>query len=231
MASALDLEEQEQLAQIKAFWNVYGNLITWTLLLIAGAFVAWNGWHYWQRSKAAQASVLFEEVERSAQAGELDRTQRAFDDMKAKFEGTSYAQQAGLAAAKAQYDKGQVDAARASLMWVAEHAVDSGYKAVARLRLAAVLLDAKSYPEVDKQLGAEFPREFQPLVADMRGDMFKLQGEREKAAAEYRKAWKELGAGSEYRRLVEFKLNAVGVDPASLAAAPAVAAASAPVEK
>ncbi|MDB5730604.1 MAG: hypothetical protein JWQ03_499 [Variovorax sp.] len=222
MATHLDLEEQEQLDQLKHFWNTYGTLITWAVLLVAGAFVAWNGWQYFQRSKAAQAAVLFDEVERSAQAGDTARVERAFNDMKARFERTPYAQQAGLAAAKAQHEKGNAEAARASLGWVAEHAVDPGYQAIARLRLASELLDAKAYDEALKQLAAGFPKEFEPLVADRKGDIYLLQGKRDEARAEYQKAWTAFPSDAGYRRLVEIKLNAVGVDPKSLlATAPA----------
>jgi predicted negative regulator of RcsB-dependent stress response len=218
MATPLDLEEQEQLDQLKHFWNTYGNLITWVVLLVAAAFVAWNGWQYLQRSKAAQAAALYDEVERSTQAGDPARIERVLGDMKERFAGTAYAQQAGLLAAKALYEKGNAEASRAALSWVAQNAIDPGYKAVARLRLAAELLDSKAYDEALKELSdADVPKEFEPLVADRRGDIYLAQGKRTEAQAEYRKAWSGLGAGSDYRRLVEFKLNAVGVDPKSLA--------------
>ncbi|QRF60006.1 tetratricopeptide repeat protein [Variovorax sp. UC122_21] len=217
MATHLDLEEQEQLDQLKHFWNTYGTLITWVVLLVAGAFVAWNGWQYFQRSKAAQAAALYDEVERSAQSGDAARIERVFNDMKERFAGTAYAQQAGLLAAKTLYDKGNAEASRAALGWVADKATDPGYQAIARLRLAAELLDAKSYDDAIKQLSGNVPKEFEPLVADRKGDIYMAQGKRDEAQAEYRKAWTGLGAASEYRRLVEFKLNAVGVDPKSLA--------------
>jgi predicted negative regulator of RcsB-dependent stress response len=216
MASHLDLEEQEQLDQLKHFWNTYGTLITWVVILVAGAFVAWNGWQYLQRSKAAQASALYDELERGAQAGDMARVERALADMKDKFAGTAYAQQAGLLAAKALDGKGKADAARAALAWVADNAVDPGYRMIARLRLAAVLLQAKSYDEALKQLAGDVPKEFEGLVADRRGDIHLAQGKRDEAKAEYQKAWSAFEPGSDYRRLVEIKLNAVGVDPASL---------------
>ena len=219
MATHLDLEEQEQLDQLKHFWNTYGTLITWVVLLAAGAFVAWNGWQYFQRNKAAQASALYDEVERSAQAGDTARIERALADMKDKFAGTAYAQQAGLLAARALYDKGNADASRAALAWVAEHAVDPGYQIVAKLRLAAELLDAKSYDEALKQLSGDVPKPFEALVADRKGDIYLAQGKRDEARAEYQKAWTAFEPGTDYRRLVEIKLNAVGVDPKSLAPA------------
>ena len=217
MATNLDLDEQEQLDQLKHFWNTYGTLITWVVLLAAGAFVAWNGWQYFQRTKAVQASALYDEVERSAQAGDTARIERALADMKDKFSGTAYAQQAGLLAAKTLYEKGNTDGSRAALAWVSEHAVDPGYQAVAKLRLSAELLEAKSYDEALKQLSGDVPKEFQALVADRKGDIYLAQGKREEAKAEYQKAWAGFEPRTDYRRLVEIKLNAVGVDPKSLA--------------
>ena len=225
MAKQLDLEEQEQLAEIKHFWNEYGNLITWAMIVVFGSIAAWNGWHYWQRTQAAQASAMYEEVERAAQAGDTSRVERAFSDMKDKFGGTTYAQQAGLLTAAMMQDKGNNDAAKAALSWVADKASDEGYQAVARLRLAGVLVEAKAYDDALKQLAADFPRDFAPLAADRRGDIYNLQGKKAEARAEYEKAYKGLDDRVEYRRLVEVKLSSLGVDPKQLGAPVAPAAA------
>jgi len=227
MARHLDLEEQEQLDELKHFWKQYGNLITWLLIIGFGAIAAWNGWNWWQRNQATQASVLYDEVERAGEAGDAQRVERAFSDVREKFGRTLYAQQAGLLAAKVLYEKGKPDAAKAALAWVAENGKDEGYQAVARLRLAGVLADAKAYDEALKQLAAEMPnKEFTALAADRRGDIYQLQGKKAEAKAEYTKAWQGLDERQEYRRLVEVKLTALGVDPQSLKAAPAAAGAS-----
>ena len=219
MATHLDLEEQEQLDQLKHFWNTYGTLITTVVVVLALAFASWNGWQYFQRSKAAGAAALYDEMQRGVEAGDTARVERALADMKSKFAGTAYAQQGGLLAARVLHEKGNAEASRAALAWVAEHGEDAGYQAVARLRLASVLLEAKSYDEALKQLSGSMPKEFEALAADRRGDIYMTQGKREEAKTEYRKAWTAFPPGNEYRRLVEIKLNAVGVDPKSLAPA------------
>ena len=223
MAKPLDLEEQEQLDEIKHFWKNYGNLISWTLIAVFGAIAAWNGWQYWQRTQAAQASAMYEEVERAATAADMTRVERAFTDVKDKFGGTTYAHQAGLLAAKAFADKGNVEAAKAALVWVADKSSDEGYRATAHLRLAGILADGKAYDDALKQLAGDFPAEFEGLVADRRGDIDSLQGKKAQAKAEYLKAWRALDERAEYRRLVEVKLTALGVDPKAGSAA-AVAA-------
>lgn len=213
MARHLDLEEQEQLDELKHFWKQYGNLITWLLIAAFGSIAAWNGWQYWQRTQAVQASALYDEVERAAGAGDTARVERAFNDIKDKFGRTTYAQQAGLLAAKVMAEKNNTDGARAALAWVADKATDEGYQATARLRLAGLLTDAKAYDEALKQLAGAFPKGFEALAADRRGDVHNVQGKKAEAKAEYLKAWQGLDDRAEYRRLVEFKLNALGVDP------------------
>ncbi|WP_411883128.1 YfgM family protein [Polaromonas sp. YR568] len=231
MAKHLDLEQQEQLDELKHFWKQYGDLITWTLIIVLGAFAAWNGYHYWQRSQAAQASVMYDEVERSVQSGDVAKIDRSLADMKERFGGTTYAQQAGLLAARAYYDKGNVDASRAALTWVAEKSSDESYQAIARLRLAGLLLEKKAYDEALQQASGTFPKAFTALAADRRGDIFVAQGKKAEAKVEYEKAYKELDERAEYRRLVEVKLNALGVDPAAKAKPSATAASTPEVKK
>ena len=224
MANHLDLEEQEQLDELKAFWSRYGNAITWALIAVLAGFAGWNGYQYWQRSQSTQAAALFDEVDRAAKAGDTAKVERAFSDIKDKFARTAFAQQAGLLAAKTLFDKGNLDASKAALTWVAAQSSDEGYQPVARLRLAAVLMDAKSYDEAMQQLSGSFPKEFEPLVADRKGDVFALQGKKTEAVAQYKAAYTGLDERDDYRRIVEVKLNSLGVDPRPVA--PVVAAAS-----
>ena len=220
MASHLDLEEQEQLDQLKHFWNTYGNLISWVLIAVFGAVAAMNGWQYWQRTQSAKASALYDEVERAVQAGDLARAEQGYGDARDKYGSTVFAQQAALLVAQAAQDKGKPDTARAALAWVADKSSDEGYQAIARLRLASLLVQTKSYDEALKQLDAGFPAEFAPLVADRRGDIEVLQGKKDQARADYTKAYQGLGERDDYRRMVEVKLTALGVDPKTLAAQP-----------
>ncbi len=220
----LDLEEQEQLDQLKAFWQQYGNLISGALIVVFGSIAAYNGYNYWQRNQALQASTMYDEVDRAAKSGDPAKVERAFNDMKAKFGGTTYAQQAGLLAARELLDKNKVDSAKAALTWVAGTGSDESYKAVAKLRLSALLVESKSFEEALKQLDGSFPKEYAALVADRRGDVFMAQGKKPEAKSEYEKAYKAFDDRTEYRRLVEVKLNALGVDPVPVAIAAPVAA-------
>jgi len=213
MATHLDLEEQEQLDQLKAFWNQYGNLITWTITLVLLAFAGWQGWNWWQRDQAGKAAAMYDELDKAATAGETDRVGGIFNDLKQRYPRTAYAQQGGLLAAKLQFEKSQPDAAAASLAWVAENASEAEYRTTARLRLAGLLADQKKYDEALKQLDGATAKEFEALVADRRGDILIAMGKAEEAKSAYSAAWKAMDAKIDYRRLIEAKLTALGAAP------------------
>jgi predicted negative regulator of RcsB-dependent stress response len=224
MATHLDLEEQEQLDQLKAFWKQYGNLITWALVLVLAGYGAWMVWNNWKQEQSVKAGALYDELDKAVQAGDADKTARVFADMKERFARTGYTQQGALLAAKLQFEKGQADAARATLTWASENATEDEYRTVARLRLAGLLLDGKKYDEALKQLDGAGSKEFAALVADRRGDVLLAQGKTEEAKTAYTQAWKAMDDTVEYRRMIESKLAAMGV---AVGAEPAKAAASA----
>lgn len=219
MANHLDLEEQEQLDQLKHFWNTWGTLISSVVLLVAGSLAAWNGYQYWQNRQAGQAAALFDAVDVAARTGDQARMGQAFADLKTKYASTTQASQAALALAKTMTESGNADGAKEVLAWVAAESGDDGLKALARLRLASVLMDQKNYDDALKQLSGTAPFEFEAAFADRRGDIYLLQGKRADAIAEYAKAYKAFDEGAQYRRLVEIKLGALGVSPQGVAVA------------
>ena len=227
----LDLEEQEQLDKIKAFWKQFGSIISAVLILVFGSIAAYNGYQWWQRDKAAQAGSMYDEVERAAKEGDPAKISRAFSDMKERFGGTTFAAQAGLLSAKALYEKGQTEQAKAPLEWVASNAADESYRAIAKLRLASILFESKGYDAAIK-LTEGLPKEFEALGADRRGDILLAQGKRDEAKKAFEAAYKGLDERNEYRRLVEVKLNSLGVEveakKAEAAPAPAAAPSAAP---
>ena len=213
MASHLDLEEQEQLDELKHFWKRWGDLISWLLIAVLAGYAAWMTWQYWSNKQALQSSAMYDTVERAAQAGDMAMLDRSVADIKDKFASTSYAQQAVLLAARVYQDKDRATDAKTQLNWVVDKAGDPGYQALARLRLAALLIEEKAYDQARQQLAVKAPTSFEPLFADRLGAIDMLQGKSADAVKQYQKAWKGLEPSAEYRRLVAVKLAALGADP------------------
>jgi predicted negative regulator of RcsB-dependent stress response len=213
MATNLDLQEQEQIDELKAFWKQYGNLITWVLTLVLVGMAAVQGWNWWQRDQATKASAMFDELDRAMQSADADKAGRVFGDLKERFARTTYTQQAGLLVASLQVNKGQTDAAQANLVWLVEHAADDNYQALARLRLAALLIDAKAFDEAAKQIDAIKVAEFAALADDRRGDLLLAQGKKDEAVKAWHSAWVAMSDKLDYRRVIEAKLTAQAAAP------------------
>ena len=220
MAQQLDLQEQEQVDALKAFWVRYGNLIMWSITGVLAVFLAWTYWQKMQRDKASQASTLYGELQVAAAAGDDKRAAQIFGDMKSKAPKTTFTQFGALLAAKTQADKGDTVNATANLQWVADNGSDEN-AAVAHMRLAGLLADAKKYDDALKQLALVKPASFAPLVSDRRGDVQLAQGQTDAAVKAYKVAYDGLPETSQYRVLLDAKLTALGAAPAASAASAA----------
>jgi predicted negative regulator of RcsB-dependent stress response len=210
---AYDHEEQEQIASLKAWWDKYGNLVTWLVTAFLLAYAAWTGWNYWQRSQAAKAAVLYEELVRAVESNDAAKRTRASADLKDKFSGTAYAQMGALVAARAAFDAADLKAAKGELLWVSENGKNEEFKAIARIRLAGVLLDEKAYEEGLKVLSVDFPDQFAALVADRKGDLYFGLNKLEDARAAYQTALDKTEVKNPARQLIQLKLDAVGGSP------------------
>ncbi len=210
---AYDLEEQEQLASIKAWWAQYGNTVTWVLIVALGAYAAWSSWNYYQRSQASQAGQLYDELQKAVTAKDVAKVLRAAGDMEEKFGRTAYAQMSAMTAAKAAFDANDLKSAKAQLQWVIDHGHDEEYLALARIRLAGILLDEKAYDEGLKLLAADMPSDFASVAADRKGDILVAQNKLEEARAAYRLALERTEQKNPARQLIQLKLDALGGAP------------------
>jgi predicted negative regulator of RcsB-dependent stress response len=206
---AYDLEEQEQIASMKAFWTKYGNLITWVLIVALGAFSAYTFWTNRERSSAAAAAGMYEELNAAVTEKNNVKVQRIATDIETRHDSSIYAPMAALAAAKSAFDAADTKTAKAQLQWVADHGNDE-YKSVAKLRLAGVLLDEKAYDEALKVLATPFLPQFAGDVADRKGDVLVAQNKVAEARAAYQAALAAMDKNNPGRPLVELKLEAIG---------------------
>lgn len=210
--AAYDLEEQEQLATLKAWWAENGNLVTATLSLGLIALAAWQGWNYYQRNQAAQASALYEMVQKAGSAADLKQVRESAGAILERFPRTAYAAMAALVSAKAHFQEGDLKTARAQLAWVAENAKDGGLQDIARLRLAGVMLDEKAYDDALKTLDAKHGAAFDALFLATRGDVMVAQGKNEEAGAAYRGALDKVAAmETGLRGSIQLRLDALGM--------------------
>jgi len=208
---ALDHQEQEQVEALKSWWQQHGNLV---LLVVSAALIAiaaWRGWDWYQRGQSLQASVIYEAVVKAAQAGDAKTMCDAGGELAEKYPRTLYASMAALVSARFYFDRHENKSAKAQLQWVLERSSSDNFKDIARLRLAAVLTDEKSYDEALKLLEAPHAAAYAAQYAAMRGDILAAKHQTAAARAAYQlaldKADKQEGA---FRESVRMRLEALG---------------------
>ncbi len=211
----LDLDEQEQIANLKYFWQKYGLWISSVLVVLSLTYVGWTSWKWWQNSQSQKAAVLFDGLSTAAAAGDIAKTDRIFADMKDKFGATAYTAQAALLDARINYDKGNIEPAKMALQWLTTSSVDPAYQDLARLRLSGILIEEKKYTEAIQFISTGISQSFLGLAADRMGDAYMLQNKLDEAKAQYQKAYAALGENNDYRKMVEVKLARLGVDAAA----------------
>jgi predicted negative regulator of RcsB-dependent stress response len=207
--STYDLEEQEQLAELKAWWKEHGGGVALVAVLVAAAVAAWNGWVWYQRSQAAQAAALYETLQKAARANDLKATQDTAGSILENYPRSAYAPLAALVSAKVQFQAGDLKTARAQLQWVVEHSASDEIRSIASLRLASVLLDDKEPDAALKALETKPHPGFEALYAAQRGDILVVQKKREEARAAYRAALEKAEPGP-LREVLRLKLEALG---------------------
>ena len=222
--AAYDLEEQEQIAEVRAWWKQYGNLLLNVVTVVAVTAAAWQGWNWYQRKQGAEASAVYAELQNAAQQSDLQRVKVTSGELLEKYSGSSYAPLAALTAAKTLADNGDAKTARLQLTWAADKGKNE-VRDMARLRLAALLIDEKEYDAALKQLDAKPGAGFEARFADTRGDVLRAQGKVAEAATAYRAAIEALKAtpvdaadlqswqqqsNAVFRELLQQKIDALG---------------------
>jgi len=216
-----DLEEQDQLEDLKAWWALWGNLVTGIVVAIAVGVVGFQAWRWWQHNQVEKASVLYSTVSGAVRANDAAKAKDAMDQLADKFARTGYAPRAALLVAKLLFDSGDKAGAKAQFAFVIDRAGDEELKQIARYRLAEVLFDDKAYDDALRTLDARHDEAFDALYADLRGDILAAAGRTADARTAYQVALTKLDPKSPYRPYLQVKLDALGGPLEAAAAAPA----------
>ena len=207
---ALDLEEQEQVDELKALWKKYGNYITRGAIAFFVLYGLFQGWGYYQNKQSLSASELYQSIvvlDEKNTKEIIEKSQRLIDD----YSGTPYAGRAAILFAKASYQEGHKDKAKEKLEWASRHAKESATESIALIQLGQILLEEKKYDEALKKANAVDNEGYLGLSNDLKGDVLNAMGKKEDAKKAYLEALKRFGPKDSYARFTQEKLESLGV--------------------
>lgn len=208
---ALDLEEQEQVAELKAWWQQHGNLIVTVIVVAALALVGWQAWRWYEGSQATRAGALYDTLGRAAQAGDARALRDANGALIESYPRTLYATMGALTAARFYFDHADLKNAKVQLQWAVEHSPSEDFRDLARLRLAACLLEEKAYDEALRRLDEKHGAAYDAQYAALKGDVLVAKNDAAQARVAYRLALEKADSGNAaFRESVRMRLEALG---------------------
>lgn len=208
---AYDLEEQEQLATLKAWWKDNGTLVVGAVLAAAIAAAGWQAWRAWQANQTQQAAALYDTLVKAVQADDAKALRDAGGTLVESYPRTLYATMGALAAARFHFEHADLKNAKAQLQWALERSPSEELRDLARLRLAAVLLDEKAHDEALKLLEARHAAPLAAQYAALKGDILVAKNLPSDAKAAYRVALEKSDErNSAFRASVQLRLDALG---------------------
>lgn len=208
-----DLEEQEQISELKAWWAQYGKLVTTLAVVAALASVGWQAWQWYQNKTAAEAGAVYYSLQQAVAEQDAQKARDAAGRLIGDYSGTAYAQLGALLSASVQFAKGDLENAASQLAWAAEKGVDPALRELSRLRLAAVLLQKNETDQALARLQPVPEGAYRARFEDLRGDVLAAQGKVAEARTAYQAAIELLGAAGDeavtLREVVRIKLESL----------------------
>ena len=207
---ALDLEEQEQVDELKALWKKYGAYITRGVIALFVLYGLFQGWVYYQMKQSQGASELYQSIvvlDEKNTKDILEKSQKLLDD----YSGTPYAGRAAILFAKASYLEGNKDKAKEKLDWATSHAKESATESIALIQLGQILVEEKKYEDALKRVNDVDNEGYLGLANDLKGDALNAMGKKEEAKKAYQEALKQFGPKDPYAKFTQEKLESLGV--------------------
>ena len=207
---ALDLEEQEQVDELKALWKKYGAYITRGVIAFFVLYGLFQGWGYYQTKQSLGASELYQSIvvlDEKNTKDILEKSQKLMDD----YSGTPYAGRAAILFAKASYLEGNKDKAKEKLAWASSHAKESATESIALIQLGQILVEEKKYEDALKKANDVDNEGYLGLSNDLKGDILNAMGKKEEAKKAYQEALKRFGPKDPYAKFTQEKLESLGV--------------------
>ena len=216
-----DLQQQEQIEELKTWWEMHGTLIAALVVALAVGVVGWQGWQWWQRSQASQAGQIYAGLQQAMMQQDVKRVRLMAGELIDRYAGTLYASQAALLSGKALAESGDLKSAQAQFGWAADQARDPALRDIARLRQAIALADDAAYDAALKLLAEPPAPALMPRYLEVRGDILVAQGKAAEARRSYDEALKSLEDARRaaqmpvgpYREVLETKRDATGAQP------------------
>lgn len=183
--------EEEQIAQIKDWWQRNGKPLMVGVIVALVLVLGWQGWQKKQARQGEQLSVLYQQLLEAGfnrdtpELGEVSRLLQSLQEIAPEH---AYTQYARLIVARLAVNEGRLDDAGLELAKVVDKPANSTLAELAQQRLARVLAAQNKANEALELLAANGVAAYQASRDELRGDILLQLGREAEARAAYEQA-------------------------------------------
>ena len=207
--ATFDLEEQEQIDELKQFWRSYGKLILMVVVAVIVGLGTFKGVEHFKKQESQDASVIFAKIEEAQASGDVEAIRENAAKLLEAHGGTHYAALANLILAKTEFEAGNLDEVIKSLNDALDGSKDPALEELMKLRLAAAYLEKEDYENALNYVSGDVSSPFAAHFADMRGDIGYAKGDLVKAREGYAEALSLLGEQDPWRDIIQIKIDSL----------------------
>lgn len=182
------ITEEEQIEQIKRWWQKHGNTLSTLLLVVVACFAGYRYWHWHQQKIALQASSLYEQMLVAYTNQDSEGISARANSLITNFPKSVYGDAAHLTLAKMAAEKKSFKTASEHLQKVIAADHNAAFTQIAKLRLARILLTQKQYQPALQAIDLVSNNSYLPLVSELRGDIYTAMGKYAEAKSAYDQA-------------------------------------------
>lgn len=205
-----DLNEQEQIANVKYFWRDWGKYLLALIITIIIGYAGSSAYNWHQQSQAQSAAAIYLDFNNALTANDVPKALQVTDKLVAELPATEYASLASLQAAKLAFDKKNYPAAEKYLVWTKDNSKDKSLQSIAVLRLASVYIDEQKFDKAREMLKTKHYLSFDGLFYESRGDMYIAMGDLNKARDAYKEGLQKSANDPSTQQAIQMKLDVIG---------------------
>lgn len=206
---AVHLQDEQEIANFKYFWQRWGKWVFALLLVAALAYLAYVLYQSHERGNGEKAAGVFETFATQYQANNDAGAKKALLQLQQDYPKTIPAAQATLMMAGVAFDQGKYDDAIKHLQWVGNKQKSDFIQALVAQRLAVVYLQQQKYDQALAALDVKVADPFKPTLLETRGDILVAQQKNKEAVAAYDGALKLLPKEAPQRQVVQMKADSL----------------------
>ncbi|TSA21616.1 MAG: hypothetical protein D4R70_03235 [Betaproteobacteria bacterium] len=209
-----DLEEQEQLDEIKVWWQQYGKWVIAAVVAFVLSVAGWQGWQGWQGKQQQESAALFEQAVQARAGNNAAAVKQITAQIMDNYAGSGYATPAAWMVGQVNLEAKDTKSALAQFQFAFDHAQGAVMQDLARLRLAGLMFHTGDAEGALQTLEAAPADAYAALFGQLRGDVLVTLKRTAEARLAYQSALTAMDKANTkvdpIYAMIEMRLDALG---------------------